>query len=433
VSDASDQRDESEVGRGSKIGAAIRGIAMDVTPLRKSRDFRLLWLGLLASTFGWQFTIVATYVQVLRLTGSVAVVGLLGLIGFAALVGTTLAAGTFLDAIDRRKVLLGAQFGYLASTGVLAAMALSGEPPVGVIFLAVAGIAGASAIDFPTRNAMTPRLLSHNELPAAAALNQLTLNGAGLMGPAIAGVVVGSLGFAWAYWISLISTLLSFTASVAIHSMPPMEGERVSAGWRAVRQGFSFLRGRRVLQSTFLIDIIATVFGNPRAVFPVLAATQFHEGPEVVGLLFAAPAAGAFLGAATSGWVGRVRYQGRAVIWAVVIWGAGITAFGLVGASLPLALTLLAIAGAADVISAVLRNTILQVTVPERLRGRLSGIHYLVVTGGPRLGDLEAGLVAAAYSPMASVISGGLLCMIGAAVVAWRVPEFRQYEAGQET
>jgi MFS family permease len=197
-----------------------------------------------------------------------------------------------------------------------------------------------------------------------------------------------------------------------------------------VKEGFAFLKGRRVLQSTFVIDIIAMVFGMPRALFPFLAASQFHGSDAIVGLLFAAPAVGALIGALTSGWVGGVRHQGRAVIWAVVLWGLGITAFGLVGDHLWLALLFLAFAGAADVISAVFRSTILQLSVPDALRGRLSGIHILVVTGGPRLGDLESGLVAAAFSPTVSVVSGGLLCVAGAGLLAWRVPEFRRYRAG---
>jgi MFS family permease len=198
-----------------------------------------------------------------------------------------------------------------------------------------------------------------------------------------------------------------------------------------VREGFSFLRGRRLLQSTFVIDIIAMVFGMPRALFPVLALRQFGGGTAVAGLLFAAPAVGAFLGAATTGWVGRVRHQGLAVIWAVVVWGAGITAFGVVGSNLWLGLFFLAVAGAADVISAVFRNTILQVTVPEDLRGRLFAIHILVVTGGPRLGDLEAGLVASAFTPTVSIVSGGLLCIVGAGLVAWLVPSLRRYRADE--
>jgi MFS family permease len=410
----------------------LRSLAVDITPLRASRDFRRLWLGLLASTFGSQFTIVATYVQVFRLTGSVVAVGVIGLVGFVSLVIGTLAGSTFLDAFDRRKILIGAQLGYAVSSGTLLLGALAGRPPIGLIYAAVAGIAATSAIDGPTRNAMTPRLIQRQLLPAAAALNQLTWNGAGLVGPALAGVVVAKLGFPWAYAIDLASIGLLLLASISVRPMPPEEGEQVTVGWRAVREGFAFLRGRRVLQSTFLVDIIAMVFGMPRALFPVLALTQFHRGETVVGLLFAAPAVGAFVGAATAGWVGRVRHQGLAVIWAVVVWGAGITAFGLVGSHLWLGLFFLAVAGAADVISAVFRNTILQLTIPERLRGRLFGIHILVVTGGPRLGDLEAGLVAAAFSPTVSVVSGGLLCIAGTALLALLVPEFRQYHAGDD-
>jgi MFS family permease len=414
----------------SRPRSRIRRIAVDVTPLHASRDFRRLWLGLLASNLGSQFTIVATYVQVFRLTESTAAVGLLGLVGFVGLVVGTLGGSTFLDAFDRRKILIASQLGYLASSGLLFAGALHGDPPLALIYVAVAGVAATSAIDSPTRSAMTPRLLDRGLLPSAAALNQIVWNGAGLIGPALAGVVVGTLGFSWAYGIDLISIGLLLLASISIRPMPPADGERTAVGWRAVREGFAFLRGRQVLQSTFVIDIIAMVFGMPRALFPVLILTQFDRSDTVVGLLFAAPAVGAFIGAATTGWVGRVRHQGLAVIWAVVVWGAGIAAFGLVGAHLWLAVFFLAVAGAADVISAIFRNTILQVTVPENLRGRLFGIHILVVTGGPRLGDLEAGLVAAAFSPMASVVSGGLLCIAGAGLVAWRVPAFRRYHAG---
>ena len=408
----------------------VRRIAVDVTPLRVSPDYRRLWLGLLASTFGSQFTIVATYLQVYELTGSTAAVGFLGAVGFVGLVAGTLAGSTFLDAFDRRKILIASQIGYLASSGLLLVGAVMGDPPIGLIYVAVAGIAATSAIDSPTRSAITPRLIAPGLLPAAAALNQVLWNGAGLIGPALAGLVVGAWGFPWAYAIDLISIGLLLLSSILIRPLPPAEGERATVGWRAVREGFAFLRGRKVLQSTFVIDIIAMVFGMPRALFPVLALTQFDRGPEVVGLLFAAPAVGAFIGAATTGWVGRIKHQGLAVIWAVVVWGAGIAAFGLVDSNLWLALFFLAVAGAADVISAVFRNTILQVTVPEHLRGRLFGIHILVVTGGPRLGDLEAGLVAAAFGPAFSVVSGGLLCIAGTGLVAWRVPAFRRYHAG---
>jgi MFS family permease len=419
-----------EPGSRGRIRAAVRQVALDVTPLRVSRDFRVLWLGLLASALGSQFTVVATFIQVFRLTDSTAAVGLIGLTGFLAMLLATLAGGMFLDAFDRRTVLIAAQVGYLISSGTLFLGALAGHPPIGLIYAGVAGVAASSAVDGPTRNAMTPRLLPRELLPAASALNQLTWNGAALVGPALAGIVTARLGFSWAYGIDVLSILALLAAAISIGSMPPRQGERTPVGWQALREGLAFLRGRRVLQSTFVVDVVAMVFGMPRALFPVLAMSQFHRGEAVAGLLFAAPAVGAFVGAATTGWVGRIRHQGLAVIWAVVVWGAGITAFGLVGSALWVALPLLAVAGAADVVSAVFRNTILQVTVPEHLRGRLGGIHVLVVAGGPRLGDLEAGLVAAAFSPAVSVVSGGLLCIAGAGLLAWLVPAFRRYHAG---
>jgi MFS family permease len=188
-----------------------------------------------------------------------------------------------------------------------------------------------------------------------------------------------------------------------------------------------------LIQSTFVIDLIAMIFGMPQALFTFLAISQFHRGPEVVGLLFAAPAVGAFVGALTAGWVKSVRHQGSAVIWAVVGWGAAITAFGLVGANLALALFFLALAGAADVISAIFRNTITQLETPDSLRGRMSQIFILVVTGGPRLGDFEAGLVATWFTPTISVVSGGLACIVGAGVVAVIYPELRHYRVDHAT
>jgi MFS family permease len=381
------------------------------------------------SELGFQFTLVGTYVQVTRLTGSAAAVGLIGLVGFVALVAGSLAGAAFLDAVDRRTLMICSQFGYIAGAGLLLAGALRGHPPVWLIYLAVAIFAMVSAIDGPTRSATTPRLVGRELVPSALALNQVIWNGTGLVGPAIAGIVIARTGLAAAYAIDLVTYGAMLVAVVSIRPIPPERGEHASVGWAAVKEGFAYLRGRRVLQSTFVIDIIAMVFGMPRALFPILAAERFGGGSTVAGLLFAAPAVGAFVGALTTGWVGNVGRQGLAVIWAVVLWGAGIAAFGLVD-QLWLALLFLAFAGGADVVSAVFRSTILQLTVPDALRGRLSGIHILVVTGGPRLGDLEAGLVAAAFTPTASVVSGGLLCILGAGLVAWRVPEFRRYRAG---
>jgi MFS family permease len=409
-----------------------RRIAADLTPLRTSRDFRRIWTGLLVSEFGFQFTLVATYVQVARLTGSAAAVGLIGLVGFIGLVAGSLGGAAFLDAVDRRTILICSQFGYIAASALLLYGAVSGDPPVGLIYAAVAIFGAVSAVDGPTRSAMTPRLVGRELVPAALALNQVIWQATALIGPAIAGVTIARAGLPWAYAFDLLTYGVMLIAAWLIRPIPPERGEGAATGWAAVKEGYRYLRGRRVLQSTFVIDIIAMVFGMPRALFPILAATQFGGGAAVVGLLFAAPAVGALIGALTTGWVGRIKHQGQAVVWAVVVWGAGIATFGFAN-RLWVAVLLLAIAGGADVISAIFRTTILQLSVPDALRGRISGIHILVVTGGPRLGDLEAGLVAAAFTPAASVVSGGLLCIAGALLLAWRVPEFWRYHAGGET
>jgi MFS family permease len=282
---------------------------------------------------------------------------------------------------------------------------------------------------------MTPTLVPRERLPSALALNQVMYQTALIVGPAVGGLIVASAGLAWAYGIDV----LSFFATIATVSMmrphPPHrdpDGDAVAdddaGSWQRLADGFRFLRGRRVLQSTFLIDLVAMIFGMPRALFPILAVTQFHAGAEVVGLLFSAVSAGALIGALTTGWVHRVRRQGLAIIVAVVVWGCAIAAFGLSGDLLVLAAVCLAVAGGADVVSAVFRSTILQEEVPDSLRGRLSGIHITVVAGGPRIGDVEAGAVAAVFSPTVSVVSGGVLCVVGVALLALFVPEFARYE-----
>jgi MFS family permease len=284
----------------------------------------------------------------------------------------------------------------------------------------------------PTRGAMTPRLVGDELVPQAAALNQVMWNGAGLVGPALGGIIVAQLGFSWAYGLDVVSYLAALTAALLIHSQrpEPVEDEERETGWAAVFSGLRYLKGKRVLQSTFTIDIVAMVFGMPRVLFPVLAETTFHAGPIVVGLLFAAPALGAILGAVTSGWIRMIRRLGLAILVAVTVWGAAIAAFGLVGGNLVLALGFLVVAGGADVISAVFRNATQQLIVPDGIRGRITAINIFVVAGGPRLGDLESGLVASIFTPTVSVVSGGLLCLAGVATIAVKVPRFAQWTTG---
>ena len=410
--------------------ASLRRIAIDLSPLRASRDFRRLWSGLLLSGAGYHFTVVAVFIQVYRLTdSSAAAAGLVGLVGLVGIVAGILVGGTFIDAVDRRTTLIWAQVAAGAGSGLLLLGAIAGRPPLGLVYAGVALISGVSAIDSSVRNATVSRLVGRELLPSALALNQVVMNATALLGPAVAGIVIARFGLVTAYAFDVLTCVVMLLVVSTIRPVPPESDEGNERGWAAVTSGFSYLRGRRILQAAFGADLVAMIFGMPRALFPLIAVTQFRQGPEVVGLLFAAPAVGAVLGALTGGWVRRIRHQGQAVLWAIVAWGASITAFGLSGERLWLGLVLLAIAGAADVISAIFRGTIIQLSVPDRLRGRLSSINYLVVAGGPRLGDLEAGLVASLFSPAVSVVSGGLLCIVGAALIAWLVPSFRRYDA----
>lgn len=407
---------------------------LDLTPLRVSRDFRLLWTGQFVSELGFQFARVAIYVQVYELTGSAAAVGLTGLTGVLGLAAGSLVGSSFIDARDRRSILMWSQ-GFLAlAAAILLVGALSAGPPLLLIYSANALTAFIGAIEHPARSAMTLRLVGEELLPAALTLNQVLWQTVNIVGPAVAGLVIDAFDFSTAYAIDLVTYGALFAAATMMRPMPPEgggvpggAGHEPVVGWAAVKEGFAFVRTNRLVASTFAIDLVAMIFGMPAALFPVLAVTQFQRGPAIVGLLFAAPSVGALIGALSGGWVRRVRRPGMAVIWAVAAWGSAIAAFGLVGSNLPLALGFLALAGAADVISAIFRSTIAQLATPDRLRGRLATIFILVVTGGPRLGDLEAGLVAAWFSPAISVVTGGLACIVGAGVVALAYPELRRH------
>ena len=318
------------------------------------------------------------------------------------------------------------QAGLAACSLALVLLALSGSPPVAALFAVAFAAAGLGAVDQPTRSSAIPRLVPAERLPAAIALNQLNFQMASIVGPAIGGLLIATVGLAGAYAVDLVSFIASFVALLAIKPLPPI-GAVVRPGLAAIREGLRFARDRRSILGSFVIDLNAMIFGMPTALFPVLALDVFQTGPAGLGLMAAAPAAGAFVGALFSGWVSSVRRAGRAIIIAVVGWGLAITAFGLVTVAFPLALLFLALAGAADVFSAVFRSTLVQLETPDQIRGRVMSIHILVVTSGPRIGDIEAAIVATLVGPQFAVVSGGILCVLGAGAVARRFPELREY------
>ena len=403
-----------------------RHVLLDITPLRRSRDYRALLSGLGVSVLGNQLTTVAVPFQVYAITRSSLMVGLVSLTQLFPLIIGSLLGGSLVDAMDRRKLLIIVEAIAAMSSAGLALNADLG-PALWPLFVFPALTASLSGIDSSARNAMLPGLVGMDMLAASNAIFQSLFQMGTIVGPAVAGLLLAGAGVHLIYWIDAASYLVALSAVFTMSPQPPAlapgQASTVRPGWRSTLEGLRFIRRSQPAQGAYVIDVNAMVFGMPRALFPALAATVFGGGATTVGFLYAAPGVGALIGALTSGWVGRVRRQGLAVICAVLVWGASIALFG-VAHWLPLALVLLAVAGWADVLSAVFRNTIIQFAGPDGMRGRLMGVQMAVVAGGPRLGDLEAGAVATAFGDTVSVVSGGLACIAGALVVAWALPGF---------
>jgi len=404
-----------------------RRILIDPAPLRESRDFRLLFIGLLVSTIGSQLTVVAIPFQIYAETHSSFQVGAISVAQLIPLVVGSLIGGSVGDAMDRRLLLLLSSVALALSSGALAINALPAHPSVWALYVISAVAAGFTGFANPSRNSVVPYLVGHENLVAALSFLQVLFQVGSVAGPAVAGVLIGHTGVTWVYGIDAITYLAVIVATAMMRPIPPAEGAD-PPGLRSIVDGIRFLRGRQVMQGAYLIDINAMVFGMPRALFPAIGLTILHGGPSVVGYLFAAPGVGALLGAVTTGWVNGINYRGRAVIVAVIIWGGAVTAFGF-SHVLWASLVLLALAGWADVISAVLRNTILQTTVSEQFRSRIIAIQLAVVQGGPRVGDLESGGVAALAGTQFSVVSGGIACVVGAAAFALAMPKFARHRA----
>jgi MFS family permease len=412
-----------------------RRIFVDPAPLRESREFRLLFIGQLVSTLGSQLTVVAIPFQIYEETHSSFQVGAISVAQLVPLVVGSLIGGSVGDAIDRRTLLIVSSVALMFSSGALALNSLAGHPAIWALYVISAVAAGLNGFSSPARSSVVPFLVGKANLVAALSFMQVLFQLGAIIGPALAGLLIGHAGVAWVYGIDSLTFLGAIVATAMMKPIPSAVGA-AKPGLRSIVDGIRYLRGRPVMQGAYLIDINAMVFGMPRALFPAIGLTIFHGGPTVVGYLFAAPGAGALIGALTTGWVNGIDRRGRAVILAVLIWGAAIAAFGF-SHILWLSLVLLAVAGWADVISAVLRNTILQTVVPEAFRSRIVSIQLAVVQGGPRIGDLESGGVATLAGTQFSVVSGGALCVVGGVVLALAMPAFRNHRAsdlpGHET
>jgi MFS family permease len=406
----------------------VSRFVVDITPLRRYRHFRRLWSGQVVSGLGSQLTLVAVSFQAYALTRSTLVVGLIGLAQLVPLLAGALWGGTLADAMDRRRVLLLTQVAMATAVGGLVLNASLSHPAVWPLFVCTAASAGFQGVDWPARRAALPMLVDAKDVTAAIALQTSIQQLALVAGPALAGVLIATIGLSAVYGIDVATFSVALVAAALLPGLVP-SGGGTPMGLRSMTEGFRHLRTERLLSATYWIDLNAMIFGMPRAVFPALGVGLFGGGAGVVGLLYAAPGAGALLGSLFTGWCSRVRHQGRAIAACVVVWGTTIGVFGVIPV-LWIGLTLLALAGAADVVSAVFRQAVQQRAVPEHLQGRLSGTFFAVVAGGPRLGDAEAGVAAAIGGPQFAVWSGGLACVVGVAVLLWRVPQLWRDDGG---
>ena len=401
-------------------------LLVDISPLRESRDFRLLFGGQLASMLGSQITVVAVAWQVYLATGSSFMVGAVSLTRLPFLLIGSLWGGAVGDRVDRRNLLTVSALVLSLFSAALALNVTWWHGGLWAIFLLAALSGGVGGFANPARNAAIPRLVKPDQLVAAYSFNQIVIQSATIAGPAVGGAIIDAGGLSNCYWIDAGTFLVLALATSAMAPLRPLGPPISTPTLRAIAEGFRYVRTHVAAQCVYLVDLNAMIFGMPNALFPAIAVTQFHGGPGLLGLLYTAPAVGALAGAVTTGWVERVTRRGRAVVLAVVGWGVAIALFGLSPWAW-MGLLFLALAGGADVISAVLRNTILQRSSTDEFRGRMSAIQMAVVQGGPNLGNFEAGVVASASSTAISVVSGGVACVAGALALAlWRPAFWRE-------
>jgi MFS family permease len=397
---------------------------MDLRPFRH-RDYRWLYAAQSVSFLGSMVTYVALPYQMWTLTGSSLAVGMLGLVELVPLLVTAFVGGALADTVDRRKMVLWTDVGLALGCALLALDALLPVPRVWLLYVAAAVLSALNGLQRPSLEAMTPRLVDAGELPAAAALQSFRGSMGMIVGPALGGLLIATVGIPSTFLFDLGTYAFSFFAVRQVRALPPPRTEERPT-LESVKEGFRYARSRQELIGTYFVDFIAMVFGMPLALFPALAGRL--GGPSVLGMLYAAPAVGALVASLTARWTPRVGRHGLAVMLAAIGWGVAIVAFGLCDTLWP-ALFFLALAGGADAISGIFRMTMWNQTIPDALRGRMAGIEMVSYLSGPLLGHVEAGAVAAVWGVRASTVSGGVLCVVGVLVCGALLPRFIAYDA----
>jgi MFS family permease len=410
----------------------------------RHRDYRLLWFGQLVSVTGSQMRIVAVAWQVYLISHNALDLGIIGLTQAIALIACSLIAGVAADAFDRRRLLMVVQALLACGSLALALTTFTGTASLPLIYAVTFLTAAVSAFDYPARQALIPALVPAAEMPDALSLNALLFNLASIAGPSLGGLAIATIGVGGAYTVDVVSYLAVLLALVAMRpTLPPAE-KRVRPDVKSLLDGFAYLRAHPVLLGLMALDFCAMFFGSPQALLPIYARDILHVGPQGLGALVSAGAVGAVVVVIFAGRLRHIRLQGRGVLLAVGAWALCIIAFGLTNGPLwpgafwhrwswqgpfALAFILLAGAGASDLVSMVLRNTIVQLSTPDHIRGRVGATNAMFIIGGPSLGQFESGVVATALTPQLSALTGGLACLLATGVIALLVPDVRRYRA----
>ncbi|MFI0463147.1 MFS transporter [Saccharopolyspora sp. 5N102] len=412
------------------IRSLLSKVFLDTRPL-KYPAYRRLWLSNIVTAVGAQFSAVAVPKQLYDITGSSAYVGLAGIFGLVPLLVFGLWGGAIADTVDRRKLLLITNGGLAASAVLLWVVAAANVQSVWLVLILFAAQQTFFAVNMPTRGAAIARLIPVHLLPSAQALGATVFQLGSIAGPLLAGVLLPVLGLSVLYLVDAVALCAALWAVFRLPPLPPQEGAPKRAGLRAVLDGFRYLAMHSVLLASFLLDIIAMVFGMPRALFPEMAERTFGDPPgggAALGWLFAAIPLGAFAFGVFSGWLHRIARHGVGVTVAVVAWGISVIGFGWSDSLWP-AVFFLALGGGADLVSMVYRSSIMQTAATDEMRGRIQGVFTVVVAGGPRLADTLHGLAGAAVGTAAAVTVGGVLVVVGAVIAAALLPAFWRYRA----
>jgi len=399
---------------------------INLSLLRRNRNFRCLYLGQFVSFIGTMITSVAVPYQIYSLTHSTLMVGLISLFQLLPLLFTALAGGVLADRQHRKLLLIFAEILLACGCLALAGNAAIHQPNIVIIFVIAIFMSAINGLHRPALDSITQQIVNKEDFPMVGSLSTFTYSVCMIVGPAIGGLIISHLGLVITFIVDFASFGISLIALSLIKNVPKPTARQEQSIITSLVEGCRYAVSRQELLGTYFIDFIAMVFGMPMALFPAIAHS--HGGAKILGLLYSAPAVGALFISVVSGWTKHIKRYGIAISVAAVLWGISIILFGL-SANLMLALFFLALAGAADAVSGIFRQTLWNETIPNEYRGRLSGIEMISYMGGPKLGDTEAGLVAAAFGVTASIISGGVLCVMGVITCCYFLPKFWQYKA----